>query len=299
MKENALGAETMGTIRKHIDRLCMRMNESPAEVEDFREEMTSNLVSGVKEWMSRGYKESDALQKALELFGEPSHIESELSKLYRIKKVFAGTILKASIVLLILGTFITGWVPVWNEGLQSVVAMQAFQIVRQELGAAEEPVSAEMKQKLEQKVASSISITGATLRIHDKGIITPNDPVVYRYPDDLKLDRLNNIPFEKHVFSYVATGGTSFPIPGTEKEMSIQVGMTLFTNTTFMLGITLLFGYWVLYAVWVSMNVYYRGHGKAIWVVMFLLFNALGYGFYISTIKMSAIKQQQFIRKCV
>jgi len=141
MKENLLGSTTIEIIHKYIDRLCIRMNESPKEVEDFREEMTSNLVSGVRDWVSKGYKESDAVKKAMDSFGEPNQIEEELTELYRIKKVFSGNILKSAILLFMLGTFIVGWFVMWNEVLHYEVAKNAFDIVRQEMGTEEQPVS--------------------------------------------------------------------------------------------------------------------------------------------------------------
>ncbi|MDT3428664.1 hypothetical protein J2Z22_004257, partial [Paenibacillus forsythiae] len=39
MKEHPFSVKTMKTVRRYIDRLCSQMNESPAEVEEFREEM--------------------------------------------------------------------------------------------------------------------------------------------------------------------------------------------------------------------------------------------------------------------
>ncbi|WP_410514227.1 permease prefix domain 1-containing protein [Paenibacillus sp. BR2-3] len=229
MTEQPFDAKTMEIVHKYIDRLCNRMNESPKEVEEFREEMSTNLLSSVNDWATRGYSESDALDKALENFGEPSQIETELKALYRIKKVFSGSILKAAIVLFLLGALIVGWFFMWNEMLHYEVAKKTFDIVKQEMGTMEQPVSNEMGEKLEKSIAGS----------------------------------------------------------DTNKAVSIDLGMKLLSNVTFMVGITLLFGYWVLFAVWASMNVYYSGHGKSLWVILFLLLNVLGYGLYIFVGKMN------------
>lgn len=296
MNEHTLNSTTVKIIHKHIDRLCMKMNESPQEIEDFREEMTSNLKSGVKEWVSRGYMESDAVQKALEHFGETSEIEEELQKLYRIKKIFSGNILRAAIALLLVGVLIVGWFPIWNEILHYEVAKKAFDIVKQEMGTAEQPIREEMRNELKHTIANSISITGVVLRIQDDISKAPQGyPVAYHYPEVQKLDRLNNISFKENLFTYVTSSGTSIAIPGTGKAVSIDLGVKMFNNVTFMIGITMLFGYWILFAVWASMNVYYRGHGKALWVVSFLLFNVLGYGIYKVVVKLNKHKQRKWI----
>lgn len=299
MKERSLNSGTVEIIQNYINKLCTKMNESPQEVEEFREEMTTNLMSGVQEWMSRGYTESDAVYKALECFGETNQIEAELTELYRIKKVFSGNILKSAIVLFLLGSLTIGWYLIWNNSLHYEVAKNAFNIVEQEMGTAQQPVSDRMKEKLQDNIVESMSNVGVVLRVHDKDKAPQEYPVEYSYPQNLKLDSLNNIPYEKNLLTYVTNSGTVVPIPGTNKSISIDLGVKLLNDVTFMIGITLLFGYWILFVVWASMNVYYRGHGKLLWVILFLLFNVLGYSLYMMLVKLNKKKQQKLISNYV
>ncbi|WP_198027824.1 hypothetical protein, partial [Paenibacillus forsythiae] len=129
--------------------------------------MTANLLSSIEDWISRGYTEADALHKALENFGEPGQIETELKSLYRMKKVFSGSILTAAIALFLLGAVIVGGFFVWNELLHYEAAEKTFAIVEREMGTAENPVSQEMREKLKKRVASSWSITAVVLRIQE------------------------------------------------------------------------------------------------------------------------------------
>lgn len=264
MMEKPFNAKTMEIVHKYIDKLCKRMNESAKEVEEFREEMTTNLVSSINNWVSRGYTESEALDKALVNFGESSQIEIELKQLYRIKKIFSGSILKAAIALFLLGALIVGWFFMWNEILHYNVAKKTFDIVKQEMGTTEKPISNEMREKLEKSIAGSLSITSVVLRIQEERSKAPQEyPVSYHYPESLKLDIFNNIPFKENLFTYISGTGTSVSIPDTNKAVSIDLGLKLFSNVTFMVGVTLLFGYWVLFAIWASMDVYYRGSWKS------------------------------------
>ncbi|MDT3428455.1 hypothetical protein J2Z22_004047 [Paenibacillus forsythiae] len=150
-----------------------------------------------------------------------------------------------------------------------------------------------MREKLKKRVASSWSITAVVLRIQEDKSKAPQEyPLAYHYPEKSKLDSLNNVPFKEGFFTNTVGTGTYVPIPGTNRAVSIDFGMKLFTDATFMAGVTLLFGYWVLFAVWASMNVYYRGHGKVVWVILFLLFNVLGYGLYKTAVKMNKLQRR-------
>ncbi|MCR8656080.1 permease prefix domain 1-containing protein [Paenibacillus endoradicis] len=287
MSKPSLEANNQKLIHKYIDRLCNKMNESPQEVNEFREEMINNLMSSVKYWKSKGLGESEAVSKALNSFGEPQEIETELKTLYRIKKVFSGNILKSSIAMLFLGIIIVGWFLYWNELRHYDVADEAFEIVLQEVGTAENPISDTMIKELEQYINKSTSVSGVVLRIQEDTGIAPQDyPIQYKYPENLKLDKLNNIPNNEYIFTYIVPSGTNILIPGTNKAISIDVGIHLFNDTTFMIGIILLFGYWILFAVWASMNVYYKGHGRALLVVLFLLLNVVGYALYLLGVKL-------------
>ncbi|WP_222125225.1 hypothetical protein [Paenibacillus xylanexedens] len=144
-----------------------------------------------------------------------------------------------------------------------------------------------MIKELEQYINKSTSITGVVLRIQeDRGAAPQDYPVHHKYPENLKLDKLNNIPNTEYIFTYIVTNGANILIPNTNKAISIYLGIHLFNDTTFMIGVTLLFGYWILFAVWASMNIYYKGHGRALWVVLFLLLNAIGYVLYLLGVKL-------------
>lgn len=152
-----------------------------------------------------------------------------------------------------------------------------------------------MIKEIEQRIIKSSSLRGVVLRIHDTDKVPQNYPVQYKYPENLKLDRLNNIPNHEYIFTYIVPSSTNIPIPSTNKAISIDLGIQMFNDTTFLIGVILLFGYWVLFAVWASMNVYYKGHGKAVWVVIFSLLNVLGFVIYLLGIRL--IRARRIDRK--
>jgi hypothetical protein len=289
MSEQFLEPKNQKLIHKYVDRLCKKMNESPQEVEEFREEMIINLISSVSYWETKGLGESEAVNKALNSFGEPQEIETELRTLYRIKNVFSGNILKSSIAMLFCGVIILGWFLYWNEVRHYDVAEEAFAIVKQRVGTPEKPINDTMVQELEEFIDKSTSITGVVLRIQEDRSKAPQDyPVQYKFPENLRLDKLNNIPNNEYIFTYIVPSGTQVLIPDTNIAISIDVGIHLFKDTTFMIGVILLFGYWILFAIWASMNIYYKGHGRTLWVVLFLLLNVVGYGLYLLGVKLGS-----------
>ncbi|WP_145321786.1 permease prefix domain 1-containing protein [Paenibacillus xylanexedens] len=127
MSEKSLEPKNQKLILKYINRLCKKMNESPQEVEEFREEMINNLTSSVKYWESKGLGESEAVSKALDSFGEPQEIETELKTLYRIKKVFSGNIIISPSLCYFPGLLFWG---VFSTGMKSIFMMLQTKLLK-------------------------------------------------------------------------------------------------------------------------------------------------------------------------
>jgi len=112
-----LDPATLELIDKYVDGLCRKMNEPWDEIEDFREEMISNLTSSIRELMADGYSAHQAFKIAKERFGEPKDLEKELEELYRIKKIFARGLLISTTVIGALGALLILFSVVWHSWL--------------------------------------------------------------------------------------------------------------------------------------------------------------------------------------
>lgn len=267
-------------INKFVDGLCKKMNEPLEEVEDFREEMTSNLVSSVREVMADGYSAREAVNTAIKRFGEPKDMERELEKLYRIKRVFAGGLLKTAIIFGVIGAMLVAFSAIWHGPVAGREIQGIVSVVRADIGNTENPITDKMKQEIKGKVGKSASIKAVRLQVRLKGQSNVGKPD-YVYPENERLGPDGLFIPQKGKLMYTSVYGEGVPVPGTNQEINVEIRYNRAENI-YGFGLYVLFGYWILFAVWASLNAFYNGDGILTWVLMFAVFNVLGYYMYLS-----------------
>ncbi|MCQ6559667.1 permease prefix domain 1-containing protein [Paenibacillus mendelii] len=268
---------------RYANGICIRMKGTAEEVNDFREEMLIHLRASVMELLDEGLPEEEAVRTALERFGEPAHIEQELARLNKLRRVFSKNMLVASIILLVLGSFLTAFVPLWNEIFHYQSVKTVFAEVSTHMGTKEHPITPEMEAAVAKKVNRKWDIQAVNLAVIDNGQAVSQ--IDYVYPASYREDTMKNngFAFKERWFVYHPSSGTSVKIPGTNKSVAIELSSTLLSDAAFMSGISLLFGYWLLFAIWGSLNAYHNRKGNPVWVITFLLFNVFGYILYLAS----------------
>ncbi|UVI28674.1 permease prefix domain 1-containing protein [Paenibacillus spongiae] len=280
MKTDGLSSYAENELIRYSNGICSRMKGTSEEVEDFREEMLIHLRTSVMELLHEGMPEEVAVRLALERFGEPSDVEQELARLNKLKRVFSNNMLVASITLLITGTLLTAFVPLWNEILHYRSVKSVFAEVDTHMGNKDHPITAEMEAAVAKQVNRKWDIQAANLAVIDNGEAVSR--IDYVYPDSYRDETVKNngFSYKERWFVYHPSSGTAVKIPGTDKSVSIELSSTLLSDTAFMAGLSLLFGYWLLFAIWGSLNAYHSRNGHPFWVAAFLLFNVFGYLLY-------------------
>ena len=157
MKTMSLTTESTRRITDYVDQLCRLMKEPAAEINDFREEMTANLISGALEHMQIGISEQQAVTMALSQFGEAREVKRELEKIYTVKRRFAAGVLRSALTLLVLSAICLGLIiGVWNERTVAKFTEDAYQMVEQELRT---PGTTSLSQPLQEKLKAWVEDT--------------------------------------------------------------------------------------------------------------------------------------------
>ncbi|WP_213508064.1 permease prefix domain 1-containing protein [Paenibacillus faecis] len=313
MKTMSLTTESTRRITEYVDQLCRLMKEPPGEINDFREEMTANLISGVLEHMQTGIDEQQAVTMALSQFGEAGEVKRELEKIYTVKRRFATGVLSSALTLLVLSAVCIGLIcGVWNERMVEKFAEDAYQIVKQESGT---PGTTTLSQPLQEKLKAWVDNTWGVKGINiERAQYKKNEnPRLFRYAADSDAEQWLNYGSNYESYSFTSlmeaegTEETERPRPESnffiktairdvsssyvenpqsqvvdENSFIVSVAAIYFNYTFFYsLGLFLLGGYCLLFTVWAGMNAYYEGKGNIGWIALFLLTNIIGYGLYL------------------
>lgn len=313
METMNLTPESIRRITEYVDQLCRLMKEPAAEINDFREEMTANLISGALEHMQIGISEQQAVTMALSQFGEAREVKRELEKIYTVKRRFAAGILRGALTLLVLSAVCIGLIcGVWNERMVEKFAEDAYQMVKQELST---PGTTSLSQPLQEKLKAWVDNTWGVKGISvERAYYQKNaSPRLFMYAADPEAEQWLNYGSYYESYSFTShmeaegTEGKERPRPESnffiktairdisssyataerpevidENSFIVSVATTYFNYTFFYsLGWFLIGGYCLLFTVWAGMNAYYEGKGNIGWIALFLLTNFIGYGLYL------------------
>lgn len=83
MSDHQISLQTAARISAYVERICRRINEPKSVVADFREEMTANLLSSLRELIREGWPKEQAFRQAIARFGDPKNVTKELKQHYR------------------------------------------------------------------------------------------------------------------------------------------------------------------------------------------------------------------------
>ena len=267
-------------VDKYIDKLAFNLNENKDELNDFKEEMKSNLISSITELIQQGKSEQDAYQIAIDRFGKVEHLEKELNSLYNIKKVFIKWLLLLAITIGIIGIGVLIFAEVINVGkINGVTSNDIKNIVLKNIGNEDNFITDNMKKELELKVNQSKNITALGITIGDQNVDKLKRNYIYVYPTNTTYDYYGNIATVKGFFNKSFSMGYKFKIPNTDKTMNIDINLTQINYVLYNVSYSLFLIYWVLFSVWASINIIYSRRNK-LWIILVCLTNLLGYAFY-------------------
>ncbi|CAG9619409.1 permease prefix domain 1-containing protein [Sutcliffiella rhizosphaerae] len=106
----------MKQIDKYVNTVYKNASGNKKEIEELKSEMKNHLLEAVNDLKEKGYSELEAIDIAIERFGEAEEMRSIVSQLFKVQKTFSKWVLYIGIAILLLSTAIFGYfINIGNE----------------------------------------------------------------------------------------------------------------------------------------------------------------------------------------
>ncbi|WP_440970517.1 permease prefix domain 1-containing protein [Peribacillus frigoritolerans] len=245
----------MKQIEVFVDSVYLNATGNRKEIKELKAEMKNHLLEAVYELKSEGKSEQEAIEIAIERFGGENEIRSVVSQLFQAQKTFAKRVLYIAFTFLLLG--IIGFLSLGLFEYQHYKNVENIgnEILRS-LGT-QTTISNDTKEIMTASVEDNKFIYGVK--------VTSN---------------ISNSDFEffeetNPILNHFNTGFNN-----KESDWSVEMEISNFDRLTYGLLSIGLVVYWVLFTIWATINAYHHRRLNIGWIIVFAIFNVLGYLVY-------------------
>ncbi|MFJ8520268.1 permease prefix domain 1-containing protein [Lysinibacillus xylanilyticus] len=263
----------MKPIDAYVDSVYQNIGGNRKEIQELKAEMKSHLLEAVHELKSEGKSEQEAIELAIKRFGGEQEMRSIVTQLFQAQKTFAKWVLYCSVVFLLLSLSIFGFVWQYEEQHSHELSIIATQIADELKG--NEVVSSEMKKEIARLVESTDFISDVRV-YNSKNIRTEGKGLDFYNTDLMKPD----YQYKRIVWAPEWLAHDFFPYGNGGEEWYVEMQHRNFdTFASFVLlgGVAI---YWTLFTIWATINAYHHRRLNIGWVLVFALFNIIGYLVY-------------------
>lgn len=262
----------MRQIDAYVDSVYENIGGNRKEIQELKAEMKSHLIEAVHELKAEGMREQEAIDTAIERFGGEQEMRSIVGQLFKAQKSFAKWVLYLALVVLLFTVSAFGYI--WsleeeNASENSEIATQVAYVLENKSS-----ITDEMKMKINSLIEMTDQI--ASVEIYDVSSVE-NTNMVFDYVRDAKPD----YRFEQKVWNPEWLQADFFPYGnGDGKQWYVQMETRHIGDW---LSIILFSGmaiYITLFTIWATINAYHHRRLNIGWIVVFALFNVLGYLVY-------------------
>ncbi|UXH44085.1 PLD nuclease N-terminal domain-containing protein [Rossellomorea vietnamensis] len=262
----------MRQIDAYVDSVYQHIGGNRKEIQELKAEMKSHLLEAVHELRAEGMGEQEAVDVAIERFGGEQEMRSIVGQLFKAQKSFAKWVLYLALAVLLFTVSAFGYL--WsleeeNANENSEVATQVSTILKDKTS-----VSDDMKNKINSLIDGTDQI--ANVEIYDVSSVK-NTNMVFDYVRDAKPE----YRYEQKVWSpkwlqadffpYGNGDGKQWYVEMETRHMSDLMSIILFSGMAI---------YITLFTIWATINAYHQRRLNIGWIVVFALFNILGYLVY-------------------
>lgn len=229
------------------------------EAEELKEEMRTHLLEAVHELKSEGKSEKEAIEIAIEHFGDGQMLRKMIIEHFRLPRIFSVNLLRTAIIFAVLSILI-GCVFAFNEyklfTQRTNIAQYTLVLLDdQGINDANKELIVEYAKEAPQIVSLDIS---------------------QRDTQELALEYQNSESFKDIPFINGMSGKVY-----TNSNWSVDILHEHFHLAWIYAIAICLTTYWVLFTIWATINAYYYRRFNAGWVLTFALLNILGYLIYV------------------
>lgn len=259
----------MKQIEAYVDSVYQNVGGNIKEIQELKAEMKNHLLEAVYELKIEGKSEKEAVEIAIDRFGDEQEMRSVVGQLFKAQKTFAEWVLYTAIAFLIISTLIFSIVmPIEKSKLD-----QSNQIASQILNSLgeNEGIPAQIETDIQEIVLSSGRITGVSLYDHEKLFSSANEHVepVYSFREEGLFNIWNNTGF----LTYNGYGESN-------NTWHISIESKSYEGTVIILLLVGIVVYWTLFIIWAIINAYHHRRLNIGWTIVFSLLNILGYLIY-------------------
>lgn len=258
----------MKRINNFVDSVYTHVNGSKKEINELKEEMKSHLIESVHELQKEGKTKDEAITMAIKRFGEKNELQEALSQVFQKQEIFAKWLLTLGVIILLLGGSIFGFIRDYSN--QNARESSDISNEIREMIEDKDTLTEEIKIQIEQVLSKSNHIT--ELKIYDlKTLDTSNNDwnlieestPIYHYQKSLSLPKWLIIDY----FT-AGNGGSSWCITYEFLSLDDFALIILFMSISI---------YGTLFTIWAIINAYQHKRLTIGWIIVFALFNVLGY----------------------
>lgn len=229
------GEKNLKQIDKYVNSVYQNASGNKKAIEELKLEMKNHLLEAVNDLKEFGKTEQEAIDIAIERFGEEKEIRSVVAQLFKAQKAFAKWVLYVGIVILLLSTAVFGYfLNIGNErtSVQSEIAYGIGDIIENDA-----EVSQVTEKQIKQLLNDASYIKNVTVFLDDD----KTEPIY-------ELDRNTGENFSLVYNKYSYGSDNSF----------VEIGFIDYRDIGFVLLFFGLTCFGVLFFIWLAINVYHK-----------------------------------------
>jgi hypothetical protein len=291
----------MNKVDSYINSVYRDFDGNHEEIEMLKKEMRDHLFQSVRDLKLEGKSEEESMNIAIKRFGEVNQLKKELIDIYGFHNKFQRVIFILSMVLLtisILLNFSRGAINAYGGNVRRSMVEKVSNVIIQSNGN----ITKGQLNSLFDQNKLKFNLINADLKYI----------AIYRYPKNYKGD-FDSVSFKnaKYIypstetlnndlsrFGYIGNAGLGKEITSNGYRWYISI---VYMNPGVVYGMDYIFkllmvaslsAYWVLFGVWASIKLYYfTGKYNKSWIIVFFIFNIVGYILFKIKWTMSKAKQ--------
>lgn len=262
----------MKQIELYVDEVYHSVGGNKKEIEELKAEMKSHLIEAVHELKSEGKSEKEAINIAIERFGGEKEMRSVVGQLFKAQKVFAKWMLYLAIAVFLFTVTTFGFI--WsieeeNANENSIIATDIFDVLK-----GSTSISKDMEEEIKILVQETDQIS--KVEIYNVSGVANNN-LIFDFVRDAKPDYRyeqkvwNPTWLKADFFPYGNGDGKQWYVDMETRHIGDLMSIILFSGIAIFL---------TLFTIWATINAYHHKRLNVGWILVFALFNVIGYLFY-------------------
>jgi len=260
----------MENIERYINSVYKNVQGNANEIEDLKQEMRSHLLQTVEDLENEGKTEEESIEIAISRFGERGQVENELSKVFKVQRKFAKTLLIISIVSLLLSVICYISYRTTDDMFRLSIPQSLRTVVNYKLEAGKTISNEEVTQLLTKYKKQFRYVA---IYKQDNYSETPN--IVY--PSNFSVEEVENDECTLTTYPTSSDGivwKVKYGFDYNGFNISIPIYLYYAVEIFFV-------AYWLMFAIWCVINAHYKNNLSLVWIILFFTLNVVGYMIFV------------------